>query len=207
MKSNKYLGRVILIHGVKAKKSNRAKLRRLAPAFRSAGFCVITPSYGFIPAFMVGVFQWIDNRIAENMSAFIREDDILLGHSNGATLAYLIAKKRKVRGVILLNAALESEKVPNADWIHVYFNRGDWVARLSQLVPFHPWGSMGYEGYLGKDVRVLNIDQANPPDPALPRLDGHSAIFELRKTRPWSKYMAKLAAMYVETHFIKENLQ
>ena len=207
MKSNKHLGRIILIHGVKAKKSNRAKLRRLAPAFRRAGFCVITPSYGFIPAFMVGIFQWIDNRIADNMTAFIREDDILLGHSNGATLAYLIAKKRHVRGVILLNAALEPDKVPNADWVHVYYNNGDYVAWLSKLIPFHPWGPMGHEGYSGTDSRVLNIDQANPPDITLPRLNGHSAIFEVRKTRPWAEYMAKLAAVYVETNFIKENLK
>lgn len=197
MNNEKHLGRIILIHGVKARKRNRNRLKRLAPAFQRAGFCVVTPSYGFIPALLVGIFKWIDNRIADNMTAFVQPDDILLGHSNGATLAYLIAKKVKVRGVILLNAALEADLVPNAGWVHVYYNKDDYVVLMSGLIPFHPWGTMGRDGYKGNDLRVTNINQGNPPEPHLPPLSGHSDILGIRKTRPWAEYMAKLAVKFI----------
>lgn len=191
------LGRVVMIHGVKQKRKDRHALKRFLPAFVRAGFCVLVPKYGFIPALLVGVFKWIDNRIADSMSEFIRPDDIILGHSNGATLAYLISQKVKVRGVILVNAALGVDKVPNAEFVHVYFNDGDWVAWASNFLPFHPWGAMGKYGYLGNDPRVINIDQGNPPLETLPRLNGHSDVFGVGKTVPWTRYMASLAAFSI----------
>lgn len=187
------LGRVVLIHGVRLKSKEKNELKRLAPAFREAGFSVIVPSYGYMPAFLVGLFQWLDNRIADSMASFICENDILLGHSNGGTLVYLISQQVRLRGAILVNAALEVNDVPNAQFVHVYYNNGDIVAKLSSIIPFHPWGEMGGVGYQGNDPRVLNIDQANPPHPDLPSLDGHSDIFNPGKTTPWAKYMANLA--------------
>ena len=190
MPAKKY-GRVVLIHGVKFRQSDKDNLRRLATGFRAAGFCIVLPTYGYLPALVVGIFQWLDRRIAESMAAFIREDDILLGHSNGGTLVHMISKLTKIRGAILVNAALGTDKVPDADFVHVYFNKGDIVAKLSSWVPFHPWGNMGGEGYKGDDPRVTNIDQGNPPE-GLPPLNGHSDVFTKGKVRVWARFMAEM---------------
>lgn len=193
------LGRIVMIHGVNTRKENNS-LYLLAPAFRDAGFEVIIPQYGFVSAFLAGIFQWIDNRIADSMSAFIQPGDILLGHSNGATLTYLISKKIPLRGAILVNAALEIDLLPNAGFIHVYYNKKDWVVILAGLLPFHAWGPMGQQGYQGPaDPRVTNIDQFNPPHAGLPPISGHNGLFKPENVVAWSKFMARVAANSVQS--------
>lgn len=182
-------GRVVLIHGARFKKADKDNLRKLARAFRATGFTVVLPTYGYLPALLIGLIQWLDRRIAESMAAFIREDDILLGHSNGGTLVYLISNHVKVRGAILVNPALDSSRIPNADFVHVYYNQGDILTRISALFPFHPWGDMGGVGYTGADPRVTNFDQANTP--GLPALNGHSDVFKQGNARPWARFMAE----------------
>ena len=189
MAATKKLGRVVLIHGARFKKADRDNLRRIACGFRAAGFCVVLPTYGYLPALLIGMIQWLDRRIAESMASFIRPDDILLGHSNGGTLVYLITQRVKVRGAILVNPALDSSRLPDAEFVHVYFNSGDILTRISAIFPFHPWGDMGGVGYTGKDLRVSNYDQANTP--GLPRLNGHSDVFKKGKVRPWARFMAE----------------
>lgn len=184
-------GRVVLIHGARFNKEDKENLRRMATGFRATGFCVALPTYGYLPALLIGLFQWLDRRIAESMAGFILPTDILLGHSNGGTLVYLISQRVKVRGAILVNAALDSDRIPAADFIHVYHNKGDILSKLSALVPFHPWGDMGGVGYRGSDSRVTNIDQGNPPE-GLPKLSGHSDVFKRGNIRPWSRFMAEM---------------
>lgn len=186
-----YHGRVILIHGASYRKKERAtNMRRFAPAFRACGFCVVIPTYGFLPALLLGLIPWLDKRIAETLAGFIEPNDILVGHSNGGTLAYLISKRVKIRGAVLINAALDTNAVPVAAFTHVYFNKGDVITRLSKLIPCSPWGSMGGVGYIGNDPRVTNFNCSFPPV-GLPILDGHSDIFSVRKCRAWARFMAE----------------
>lgn len=182
-------GRVVLIHGARFKKADRDNLRRLACGFRAAGFCVVLPTYGYLPALLIGMIQWLDRRIADSMAGFIEPNDILVGHSNGATLVYLITKQIKVKGAVLVNAALDSSRIPNAQFVHVYFNQGDILTRISAVFPFHPWGDMGGTGYSGNDPRVTNFDQGNTP--GMPVLNGHSDVFTRGKVRPWARFMAE----------------
>lgn len=187
----KHIARVVFIHGVQwgARDKN---MHRLAVAFREAGFCVVIPRYGYVPALLVGMFSWLDYRIAQSMSVFIQDDDILVGHSNGATLAHIISQTRRIRGAVLINAALEVDEAPNADFVHIYYNRGDCVAQWSAIIPFHPWGAMGGLGYTGPTKPyITNIDQGHPPS-HLPRLNGHSDIFKPGKLRPWARHIASL---------------
>lgn len=181
--------RIVIIHGARFRRKDKQNLRKLATAFVTQGFDVVLPSYGYLPAFIIGLFMWLDRRIAQSMSGFIRSDDILVGHSNGATLVYLVSQYLHIRGAVLINAALDHSLVPNATFTHVYFNSGDMISRLSGIVPFHIWGDMGTNGYVGTDVRVRNIDQANPPA-FLPPLHGHSDLFEPANIRAWSCYIS-----------------
>lgn len=186
--TKKNLGRVVFLHGLQTSKRDR-RLHRLASAFHREGFCVFLPTYGYIPFFFGGIAQWLDRRIADSLAVFIDDDDILVGHSNGATIIYMIAKRVRIKGAILINAALEPNLAPEASFVHVYFNEGDWVTRLAALLPVHLWGEMGATGYTGEQENVLSINQGEPPT-GLPALSGHSDIFKSSHLRPWSRYMA-----------------
>lgn len=186
--NNKNLGRVVLLHGIKTPRKNR-NLHRLAKAFRLEGFSAVIPYYGYVPAVIAGMFGWFDHQLATTLSSFIQDDDILVGYSNGATIVHMISNRAKIRGAVLINAALDPYVVPNADFVHVYHNEGDWVTGLAGMVPFHLWGEMGQIGYQGDDDRVINFNQARPPE-GLPALLGHTAIMDYYNIRPWSKYIA-----------------
>lgn len=190
--NNKPLGRVVFLHGLRTDAKNR-RVNRLARYFHLEGFTVVIPAYGYIPLFLAGMTYWFDRRIANFLSVFIEENDILVGHSNGATLVYMIAKRRRIKGAILINPALKPNLAPHAGWVHIYYNEGDWITGISGLVPFHLWGSMGRDGYQGTNPNVLSIDQAHPPSTALPPLYGHSDVFEGTHLRPWAQWMARLA--------------
>lgn len=183
------LGRVVFLHGIKTPRKNR-RLHRLAGAFHREGFCVVIPYYGYIPALLSGLAGWIDGHLASTLAAFIKEDDILVGYSNGAAIAYLISEKIRIRGVILINPALDPDLVPKAGFVHVYHNKGDWVTGLAGLLPFHLWGSMGRDGYKGSLPHVTNYDCGKPPA-GLPRLNGHTQIFKDGNLRPWSVFLAQ----------------
>lgn len=191
------LGRVILIHGIQGE-GPELYLTRLAQYFQAAGFTVVIPRYGTLDLLGVSISSWANKRIADSLGSFVEPEDILLGHSNGGTISYMIAEKKRVRGCILINAALDSNRVPNAEFTHVYYNKSDWVVRASALVPFNYWGAMGSIGYTGTPrPDVTNIDCGSPPYDDLPPLSGHSAIFKGNNLEPWARYMAQMAKLEI----------
>lgn len=191
------LGRVIMIHGIRGEEPEKY-ISKLALYFRKAGFSVCIPHYGTYDLFGLSISRWTNPRIARSLGSFVDRDDILLGHSNGATIASMITDYQRVRGCILINAALDIEEVPNSDFTHVYYNSGDLVTRLSSFIPFTQWGAMGTHGYLGPPhPSILNIDCGNPPYEELPPIDGHSTIFRNGNLAPWARYMASLARLEV----------
>lgn len=183
------LGRVVFLHGIKTRRSNE-KLRQLAEAFAREGFSVVIPYYGYVPAIFSGLVGWFDSLLAETLSPFIRDDDILVGYSNGAAIVYMISERVRIRGAVLINPALNPEVAPAAGFVHVYYNKGDWVCGLAGLLPFHLWGSMGRDGcsLLG----VVNYDEAHPPE-GLPPFTGHRGFFRGENLLVWSKFVAQQA--------------
>lgn len=193
----KKLGRVVLIHGIQGE-GKEMYLTNLARYFQEAGFTVVIPRYGTLDLLGVSISSWANNRIAAALGSFVEEGDILLGHSNGGTIAYMIAKDKRVRGVILVNAALDSDRVCNAEFTHVYYNAGDWVVRASTVVPLNYWGAIGAIGYTGPPrPDVTNIDCGHPPYDDLPPLSGHSDIFKGNNLAPWARYMAQMAKLEI----------
>lgn len=191
------IGRVVMLHGIKGTEPDK-NIGKMAPAFRQCGFSVALPHYDSFNLWDMLTSKFIDSKLASILSTFIQPTDILLGHSNGAALAYLISKKVHVQGCILINAALDTTKVPDARFTHVYYNGGDMVCSLSSLLPFSPWGAMGNQGYTGRPRHdLLNIDCGDPPYD-LPPLSGHNAILEDGVTASWARYAADLARTEVE---------
>lgn len=197
------IGRIVMIHGIQ-ERSPAKHLGKLASFFRREGFTVIQPRYGNMGLLTsITMSRWINPRIADSIASFILPDDILCCHSNGATIAYLISQRVRIRGTILINPALDVDKAPLVQQFnHVYFNPGDWVVWLSAVIPFNKWGAMGHYGYRGTRTRhdTLNIDCSNPPYDALPALSGHSALFHNGNLAPWARYMADLARSAIESH-------
>ena len=186
--------RIVMIHGIQ-ESSSAENLGKLTPFFIEAGFEVIQPLYGnmgYLTA--VTMSRWINPRIADALASFIQPNDILVCHSNGATIAFLISQKIKIRGTILINPALDEDLVPTVTCFnHIYYNAGDWVVWLSSFVPFNRWGSMGRYGYRSNPRSdTLNIDCSVPPLHDLPPIDGHSDLFVDEKLAPWARYMVSL---------------
>lgn len=191
-------GRIVLLHGIEGDNPKNG-ISQLKPYFERHGFCVALPHYGALPLFGLGLSALINPRVADTLSNYVKEDDILVGHSNGATISYLVSLRQKVRGCVFINPALDPADAPNADFTHVYFNRGDWVVRASGLVPFNDWGCMGAVGYIGlPQYRLQSIDCGNPPYVYLPRINGHSKIFKPENIGYWGPYIAEMVKKEIE---------
>ncbi|GMV70091.1 MAG: hypothetical protein AMXMBFR76_25300 [Pseudomonadota bacterium] len=185
--------RVHLIHGIHS--NGVGNTGKLAPAFRAAGFDVFARRYGYAfasPAFLPGFVNWQNERRAKRLAETIADGDAIVCHSNGAAVAYCIqADHRELSALILINPALDRDTdFHNVERVLCLFNEGDDVVGLSAAIPFTHWGAMGKSGYAGSLANVVNVDCANPPA-ALPRLWGHSALFDKYALQHWGPALAR----------------
>lgn len=134
----------------------------IAEKLREAGFYenqIIAHPYG-LPVMMP--FAWLrDPFIARHIAKQIKPDDIVIGHSNGAAIAWLMAEEGAlIKGTILIGPALDSDKVmaPQVRWVHVFYNSCDGVVGWAKWIPFHLWGDQGKVGYMGNDSRYTQHD-------------------------------------------------
>lgn len=185
--------RIHTIHGIH---SNGAGLTgKLAPYFRAAGFDVFVRRYGYVfatPAFIPGLLNWRNERRAKKLAEVIADGDAIVCHSNGAAVAYDIqAEHRSLSALILINPALDRDTdFHNVERVLCLHNDGDDVVGLSAAIPFTHWGAMGKSGYAGSLANVVNVDCANPPA-GLPKLWGHSALFDKYALPHWGPALAR----------------
>lgn len=186
--------RVHLIHGIHADQPG-GTVAKLEPYFTEQGYEVVVHNYGYAYALTA---RLLNPHRATHIAQFIAPDDIIVGHSNGCTLAWMITTgyegmfatvpSRSCKGLVLVNAALDNDiDFHNVDWVHCYYNDGDEAVDLSNIFYKHPWGSLGRYGYKGKDTFVSNIDCAD--EPMLPTVDGHSALFYPPCIEAWGPYI------------------
>lgn len=186
--------RIHTIHGIHASRPG-GNTSRLAPYFRAGGFYTMVRSYGYAfatPAFLPGFLDWQNSRRAARLSAAIADGDAIVCHSNGAAVAWHIqAEHRTLSALILINPALDRDiDFHNVDRVLCLHNAGDDVVGLSAAIPFTHWGAMGQRGYAGSLANVVNVDCANPPA-RLPRLWGHSALFDKYNLPHWGPALAR----------------
>lgn len=185
--------RIHLIHGIHS--NGVGNTGKLAPAFREAGFDVFARRYGWAfasPAILPGLVNWQNGRRAKRLAETIADGDAIVCHSNGAAVAYEIqAEHRELSAIILINPALDRDTdFHNTARVLCLHNAGDDVVGLSAALPFNHWGMMGRDGYSGSLANVVNVDCAVPPD-GLPKLWGHSDLFEPDKLRVWGPALAR----------------
>lgn len=149
--------RVYLIHGVRAEDAHNSSISFLVHRLKPVSPLVKMLDYGFIPAIVAPLFNWLIVRMLKQQ---IRPGCILVGHSNGCALAYRLSQQVKVHGLVLVNPALnhDVEFDPSLAFIQVYWSHADRITWLSRLMPFYIWGSMGTRGYTGDDPRVQQWD-------------------------------------------------
>lgn len=183
--------RIHLLHGIHTSEGDSNVSKLIAYLSEGTGLEVRYHQYGYAYALLT---RFQNPGRAEKIAKEVKTGDIVVGHSNGATIAYLMIKNCGVRpdGLVLINPALDVDiKFPKAFlWADIYHNMDDAAVSMAELFFFkHPWGAMGQWGYSGaSDGRVTNIDcQAVP---GMPRVAGHSAIFQPWLLSKWGPYMA-----------------
>ena len=183
--------RLHTIHGIHANKPG-GRTSQLAPYFRAAGFDVFVRSYGLDLAILSGLTDWLNSRRAARLAKTIDHGDAIICHSNGAAVAWHIQNDhRELSALILNNPALDADRhFNNVGRVLCLHNAGDDVVSWSAIVPLSSWGAMGRDGYTGPAVNVVNVDCANPPD-GLPRLWGHSDLFERGHLEHWGPALAR----------------
>lgn len=185
--------RVDLVHGIHTTEGPGAFPALIAPFFEHEGFSVESHYYGHIMAVQT---RWKNPRVVEELMDTIPDGGIYVGHSNGCTLAWMLAEAgKKFRGVVLINPALDRNKVitpRQAGFVHTYFNKGDCAVSLSRVLAFHPWGEMGKKGPSFEDPRYRNFNTGEVS--GMPAVSGHSTIYTKEENRKaWGPFIAHQA--------------
>ena len=188
---------VHLIHGIRSREGGAPALLR--PYFEAHGLPVSIVDYGYARG-LLSRFQ--NSRRAKMISKGVRPEDVIVGHSNGGTLAWMIQKLVPVAGLVLIHPALDEDvRFRRAGWVDVYHCASDHVVEMSEWFGFfdlfpHPYGRLGAVGYIGKDQHVTSIDDGRltvdlrKMNEALPPVRGHSEIFAPTHIEPWGRYIA-----------------
>jgi hypothetical protein len=184
---------VHLVHGFNVRDGGARTTDLIAPYFETVGFRPVEQDYGYVLLTMLVTNRVVANKIAGE----VRPGDIGCGHSNGcAVLTRAADAGAPFEGLVLINPALDAdiEFAPQLKWVHVYYNQDDGAVKWAELIPDwlnQRWGNMGARGYVGADPRVESINCQRDQGRGLPRIEGHSAIFQHMPA--WGKFIAAKA--------------
>jgi hypothetical protein len=167
--------RVVLVHGFNVRDKGKRSIDTLAPHLERLGWQVDKDEadYGWIGLLGVRLFK---RKIVKRLVKALWDADLIITHSNGANFATAALNKMHSWDeyfVAHISPALNTTTpCPNSVFsMLVLHTKNDWAVRLASLLPFHPWGSMGAYGYLGKrDGRVTSEDYTGI-------VEGHSDWF------------------------------
>lgn len=171
---------VFLLHGIHTSETDFDFGEAFEDYFREAGFKTKSLYYGRIWAIQA---RWKNPKIVKQLWDEIPDGSILVAHSNGAALAYLMAKAgKKFAGVVLVNPALDKDKaIEGAGWVHVYHNEDDHVTWWSRWFIRSPWGAQGRDGpsFNLPHYKVFDCQKIK----SLPKVRGHTAIYTVKANR------------------------
>ena len=184
-----------LIHGIRS--AGDVSVEKLIPYLPPGA--TRYPDYGWIEELET---RRLNPLIAGCLLPYVQEGDVLIGHSNGAAIAYELAQRgAPVAGLVLINGALERNIVRPAQvgWIDVYYNPGDDITVAAELgarlgLVDTVWGEMGHAGYYGDDAFIANIDCSANRN--MPVVSGHSAFFLPANVAAWGPFLAARIAQH-----------
>lgn len=159
------MSRVILIHGWNVRDFGKKSVGPLVKPLESLGHEVVLAKYGFVMS------PWstslASRKMAKYISTKVQPGDVVIGHSNGARVAYELSYYAPlVRKMIWLNPALDADIVPakSVQSCLVVHSKRDLATRFARWLPGSVWGPMGRNGYgprefdaWGYDDRMINF--------------------------------------------------
>lgn len=203
--------RIVLVHGIFAREGDSNVWNMKAPLEAATGLPVAVFEYGYTG--ILGA-RLTNNRTAKRLAHMLMPGDIIVCHSNGAAVTWLATHKHGARpaGVVMINPALDSWRMPLADWAHVYYNAEDTVVWWSKLLVGNVWGEMGRIGYRPRGINhtlpdtwidqvdgdkriVTGIEQIDTIVHAkgllAPPAKGHIAMFQSPCVAPWGAIVGR----------------
>jgi len=177
--------RIVIVHGIHT--NDRAPwMDFLVEAFSARGWDACAWTYGYAYALLTRLQNPSRARVLYDL---IEPGDVVLGHSNGACLAWMAAKLgAPIGGAILINPALDTDKVmaPHVPWVNLYPNVYDDAVPFAGLFIGHPWGAQGREGLSVPDIRYKTTWTSTRRNDA-PAVRGHSAVLAADVLPAWSQ--------------------
>ena len=174
--------RLLIVHGIHTNDA-AGWMDHMVTAFNDAGWDAAKWTYGYAYAMLTRVQNpWRASKLAD----LIQPGDIVLGHSNGACLAWMAAELgAPMGGAILLNPALDTDKVmaKQVPWVNLYVNSQDEAVPWAKAFVGHPWGSQGRDGIAVRDLRYQTVWTDQEP----PRVYGHSGVLTPSAISPWTE--------------------
>lgn len=166
----------------------------LIPYLTQGGFTTTYVDYGFV----YGLETRLSNPLVwRTMHPFIEPGTVLIGHSNGAAIAYdLMNAGAKVQGCVFINAALDPRmtRAVGVSFIDVYYNPGDQITEVAELaaqigITDPAWGMAGHVGYWGSDPEIHSFNCGAAPN--MPVVSGHSDFFEPTNLKSWGPFLVE----------------
>jgi len=188
---------VHIVHGFNVSDGGKDTIDTLIPELKAVGFKVVEHDYG--RWFFLRV-RLLNKSLAKKIAAQVKDGDIAIGHSNGCAVLYYASKLCKLSGLVFIQPALDNDKLPDADWIHIYYNEQDDAVSASRILRWHIWGNMGQVGYTGVAPHVQQFDTLHVDE--LPEIGGHSTIFSFLQARKF--IVSKILDSWI-TWFNKRN--
>lgn len=147
-----------LVHGVNVTDGGAGSIDRLGPYLKAAGWRVGQFDYGW----RIVTHAWGNPEFARRLASMAGPDDIIVGHSNGCVigdraswLPWFLPER-----MFYINPALDVHRAPGpgVKSLTVFHSWDDVATLLARFVPGSRWGSMGRDGYRGKDPRITNVE-------------------------------------------------
>ena len=183
---------ITIVHGIHTN-DNAAWMDYLVARFQHRGWDARKWTYGYASAALT---RWQNPGRAKTLAAMIRPGEVVLGHSNGACLAWLAAELgAPMQGAILLNPALDTNKLmaKQVQWVNLYTNRYDEAVPWARVFVGHPWGSQGRDGISVPDVPRYRVVETSVPRNDAPSVRGHSAVLSPDALPQWSDVIVRQA--------------
>ncbi len=171
-----------VIHGFNVRDGGKGSVDRLTAYLEKP---VRNCDYGWTNLITL---RCVNARTVNRMARLVKPGDVLIGHSNGALIAWEIAQRvQGLAGVAVINAAMRRDTLwPKGLPVLCLHNSTDWVVQLglmwSRLVSaggyLHPhgWGAAGRYGFTTGQPMVSNWDTAM--DYWKHPVKGHSGMFQ-----------------------------
>lgn len=169
--------RVVLVHGIRS--NGVRNIYRLQPWLQSAGYEVVRAG---LPIRYAVAVRWRWKTDVKLLADIVRDGDVVVGHSYGGALTYLVAQQRRLRAAFLFNPALDrdvdtSQMLGNPPTWCLH-SRDDAVVWWSALLPGHIFGRAGHSG-------LMDL----PADRNVEFGGGHSDAFVGQGAERWADFI------------------